>query len=75
MSNTPRFQDAPFAFNEAISEGRLSTDPNSPKYAGKYMYMGDNHTGVSTFKNIRTRQYLGSEDSCIGFMNRNTRFV
>ena len=57
MSNTPTFKDAPFAFNQAIAEGRLSSDQHSHIYAGKFMYMGT-VDGVDQFKNIITRQYL-----------------
>ena len=57
MSNTPTFQDAPFAFNEAIASGRLSTDKHAANYAGHFMYMGT-VDGLDQFKNITTRQYI-----------------
>lgn len=57
QNQTPSFQDAPFAFDQAIADGRLSADRNAPNYAGRYMYMGTTN-GKDAFKNINTRQYL-----------------
>ncbi len=51
------FKDSEQAFNEAIMQGRLTTDILSPLYAGKWMYMGTDN-GHDLFKNINTRQYL-----------------
>ncbi len=52
------YRDSQQAFERAIREGRLSTDPNAANYAGLYMYM---HTEVAdghdAFKNINTRRY------------------
>ena len=45
------------AFDFAIDAGRLSADPASPLYAGKYMYMGQ-RGGVALFKSIQSREYL-----------------
>ncbi len=55
--HTREFIDSQIAFNNAIKDGRLSDNPNSPVYAGKYMYMGTQN-GVDTFKHIDTRKYL-----------------
>jgi hypothetical protein len=46
------------AFDQAIQEGRLSANPNSPVYAGKYMYMGQSKEGRALFKHRDTREYL-----------------
>ena len=51
------FRDAQEAFEQAIAEGRMSTDHESCQYAGDYMYMGTKY-GVDLFKNINTREYL-----------------
>lgn len=56
----PVFKDSHQAFEEAIHAGRLSADPLSPIYAGKFMYMGT-WTGRDAFKHTETRKYLGSE--------------
>jgi hypothetical protein len=53
------------AFEQAIEDGRLSTDKSVPNYAGNYMYMGtETKTGQGwrvrgrdLFKNIVTRLY------------------
>lgn len=45
------------AFEQAISDGKLSANPNSNGYAGKYMYMGS-RDGSDLFKNSMTREYL-----------------
>jgi hypothetical protein len=34
------WKDSQQAFEEAIAAGRLSADPQHPRYAGHYMYMG-----------------------------------
>lgn len=51
------FRDSRDAFEQAISAGWLSTDPDSPKFAGNYMYMGTDEFGIDLFKNILTRKY------------------
>jgi len=50
-------QESRKAFDKAISDKRLSNDPNADNYAGGYMYMG-NHEGKDHFKNIITRDYI-----------------
>ena len=46
------------AFEQAITQGRLSRNKETNNYAGKYMYMGKNSTGQhDAFKNIITREY------------------
>ena len=50
-------RDADQAFDEAIASGRLSDDPKSPIYAGRFMYMGTAN-GLDLFKHINTRQYI-----------------
>ena len=46
------------AFEKAITQGRLSPNPQADNYIGKYMYMGKTANGLcDTFKNIITRQY------------------
>ena len=44
------------AFRLAIEQGRLSNDPQTANYAGKYMFMGF-YNQRDNFKNINTRQY------------------
>ncbi len=51
------YNDPQQAFEEAIKNKRLSDDPQSPIYAGNYMYMGSNE-GKDLFKNIDSRNYL-----------------
>lgn len=51
------FRDSKQAFDDAIRDGRLSTDRDSEVYAAQFMYMGT-RDGVDTFKNIHTRAYL-----------------
>ena len=46
------------AFNKAIKEGRLSTQPSAANYADNYMYMGTNGNGGDLFKHTATREYL-----------------
>ena len=43
-------------FDQAIRDGRLSTDPKTSNYAGNYMYMGK-QGDRDLFKNIDTRHY------------------
>ena len=57
----PVFKHSQKAFEEAIHAGRLSADPQSPVYAGKFMYMGTWDL-VDRFKHVETRKYLGSEE-------------
>ena len=59
------FVDPQQAFEAAIRVGRLSDDPKSPVYAGRFMYMGTQTASLQPprqqkdlFKNIRTREYL-----------------
>ena len=57
----PTFKNSAAAFNEAIKQGRLNTNHQSPLYAGNWMYMGTWSDGiglVDQFKNIDTRKYL-----------------
>lgn len=51
-------RDSEQSFTLAIRAGRLSVDPDSPRYAGRWMYMHHDHDGVAHFKNIDTRRYL-----------------
>lgn len=60
------FQDSEVAFQTAIDDGYLSTDPAAPNYAGRYMYMhtdlnpnvaADGWKHLDYFKNIETRAY------------------
>ena len=65
------FRDSQKAFDEAIQQGRLSTDAKAPNFAGNYMYMGTPEEQPSQghicgqkcrhvrdlFKNIETRSY------------------
>jgi len=52
------------AFAAAIAEGRLSTDPSDPHYAGNYLHLGtalvvaDMTPARDTFKHADTKQYL-----------------
>jgi hypothetical protein len=46
------------SFQDAIEAGRLNTDEASAGYAGNWMYMGHDSSGVAQFKNINTRRYL-----------------
>ena len=59
-SDIMTYNDPKQAFDIAIAEGRLSTCPTHPRYAGKYMYMGTLENGRDTFKHIETRQYIGA---------------
>ncbi len=55
----PTFREPEQVFNEAIESGRLSDAPGIENYAGRWMYMGT-WDGVDAFKNIDTREYLGT---------------
>lgn len=57
MNKAPIFRNAQDAFKDAIAQGRLSSDPKSPIYAGLFMYMGT-AGAVDMFKNSDTREYL-----------------
>jgi hypothetical protein len=46
------------AFQKAIDSGRLNENENSDFYAGKWMYMFTDESGVDQFKNSNTRHYL-----------------
>lgn len=51
--------EANVAFEIAIAQGRLSRNPNDPRYAGHYMYMGKTIDGTrDAFKHRDTRQYI-----------------
>ena len=62
----PTFHETQGVFAQAIQSGRMSKDPNSPIYAGHYMYMGTIPIGDTlpvreirhTFKHRDTRHYL-----------------
>ena len=45
------------AFDDAIEAGFLSTNMNSTRYAGNYMYM-ETINNVDTFKHIETRRTI-----------------
>ena len=49
-------------FDKAITDGRLSADPTSPRYAGHYMYMYHDHAGAAHFKHTTTRRYLPADE-------------
>ncbi len=55
------YNDPQAAFERAIAEGRLSDDPSSPVYAGRFMFMGA-RDGLDLFKNIDTRRYLPASE-------------
>jgi hypothetical protein len=56
------WKDSQQAFEEAIAAGRLSADPQHPRYAGHYMYMGPyDGRGGDAFKHSMTRLYLPRE--------------
>jgi len=46
------------AFEKAIEAGRLSLDENAANYAGLFMWMGKNSSGLDAFKNTITRDYI-----------------
>jgi len=52
------FKDPKQAFSEAIQSDRLSANPGAPYYAGNYMYMGTDATGLDQFKHKDLRTYL-----------------
>ena len=63
MNQTITFKDADQAFEQAISEGRLSANPKAANYAGHYMYMGTSYlpgdrNGFDAFKHCMTREYI-----------------
>jgi len=58
MSNMV-FIKAEEAFKEAVAQGRLNEDIQSPYYAGDWMYMGTIDE-VHRFKNRFTRTYLSN---------------
>ena len=51
------FRDGRQAFQDAIRRGDLSINPQSPRFAGLYMYM-HSQGGRDSFKHIETRAYL-----------------
>lgn len=51
------WHNADEAFADAIKAGRLSEDPESEVYAGRYMYMGT-YKGKDLFKHRISREYL-----------------
>ena len=53
-------KDAQEAFDDAIENGWLSADENSPIFAGKYMYMYSSANGNNYFKHRDTREYLAA---------------
>ena len=55
-------RDPEQAFEQAIHAGRLSVEPDSPRYAGRWMYMHHDHDGAAHFKNINTREYLRGDE-------------
>lgn len=55
------FRDSKLAFNDAIEQGRLSSNPATDNYAGNYMYMFTDDQGIDQFKHISTRRYLAAE--------------
>ncbi len=61
MSNVPFQRDHHKAFGNAVIKGILSENMYRTNYAGKYMYMGSEHTphgAFDSFKNIATRRYI-----------------
>ena len=56
---SPEYNDPAKAFDQAISDHRLSNNPQSRRYAGHYMYMGY-WDGTDHFKHIDTREYLST---------------
>lgn len=52
----------PLAFDFAISEGILSSDPVADNFAGNYMFMGREPVQGLAFKNIITRDYVYIKD-------------
>ena len=47
--------DSVKAFDDAIEAGYLSTDPNTRRFAGNFMYM-ETVNGKNNFKHIVTRR-------------------
>ena len=59
MDTAEHYQlEARQAFDNAITEGRLSADTWADNYAGHYMYMGTDDSGVDYFKHSLTREYI-----------------
>ncbi len=60
MKTLKQYQDeANKAFEQAICQGRLSSNPDADNFVGLYMYMGKTPNGqYDTFKNINTRKYI-----------------
>lgn len=54
---SPEYNDPAKAFDQAIREHRLNDNPQSPRYAGHFMYMG-RWNGADQFKHVDTRRYL-----------------
>jgi hypothetical protein len=59
------FVEPQTAFHQAIAAQVLSDNPNSPRYAGGFMYMGTEKASTMNggfrahlFKNINTRKYI-----------------
>lgn len=48
------------AFERAIRDGWLSSNPKDSHYAGNYMYMGTTDDGIAQFKHIITRMYIAA---------------
>jgi len=54
-------RDAKQAFDQAIEDSRLSSEPSSPRYAGNFMYMYHDVSGMAQFKHRDTREYLRAD--------------
>ena len=54
------FKDSNKAFEQAISEDRLSDKATNWNYAGNFMYMGTDDNGLDLFKHRDTRRYIGA---------------
>ncbi len=54
------FRQPENVFEDAMEQGRLNKDKESPLFVGNYMYMGT-WDGVDRFKDSVTRQYLPTE--------------
>ena len=51
------FRDPQEAFNSALARSQFNRTAASPKYVGRFMYMGT-WDGKDQFKDINTRRYL-----------------
>lgn len=51
-------RNSQMVFQAAIEAGYLSAKPGTEKYAGNWMYMGDDEQGKALFKNIIDRSYM-----------------